>query len=69
MTSFSKFDMIYVTVTKPEGSFTCDDKTDLKRFMWIMTHDVSVYSIFYHAVNASKYMVSPHSNFVIPGQE
>jgi len=40
--------MIYATVTKPEGSFTCDDKTDLKkRFMWVMTHDVSVYIIFF----------------------
>ncbi|XP_021923280.1 uncharacterized protein LOC110831513 isoform X3 [Zootermopsis nevadensis] len=39
MTNFSKFDVIYSTVTKPEGSFACDDKTDLKRFMWVMTYD------------------------------
>lgn len=46
MTNIFKFDMIYAIVTKPEGSFTCDDKTDLKRFMWVMTHDVSVHISF-----------------------
>lgn len=69
MTNFSKFDVIYSTVTKPEGSFACDDKTDLKRFMWVMTYDVSAYIIFYHAVNMNKLTLSPYSNSVIPGQE
>ncbi|GFG37443.1 hypothetical protein Cfor_07170 [Coptotermes formosanus] len=39
MANFSKFDRIEAIVTKPEGDFTCDEKTDLRRFMWVMSHD------------------------------
>jgi hypothetical protein len=46
MANFSKFDRIEAIVTKPEGDFTCDEKTDLRRFMWVMSHDVSVLLIF-----------------------
>lgn len=46
MANFSKFDRIESIVTKPEGDFTCDEKTDLRRFMWVMTHDVSVFMTF-----------------------
>jgi len=43
MTNFSKFDTIEAIVTKPKGDFTCDEKTNLRRFMWVMTHDVTVF--------------------------
>jgi len=43
MTNFSKFDRVEAIVTKPEGDFTCDEKTDLRWFMWVMTHDVTVF--------------------------
>ena len=46
MANFSKFDRIEAIVTKPEGDFTCDEKTDLRRFMCVMTHDVSVVMVF-----------------------
>lgn len=46
MTNFSKFDRIEAIVTKPEGDFTCDEKTNLRRFMWVMTHDVSMFMTF-----------------------
>jgi hypothetical protein len=50
MANFSKFDKIEATVTKPESDFTCDGKTNLTRFMWIMTHDVSVFMICFCCV-------------------
>jgi len=46
MTNFSKFDRIEAIVTKPEGNFTSDENTDLSRFMWVMTHDVSMFMTF-----------------------
>jgi hypothetical protein len=46
MANFSKFDRIEAIVTKPEGNLTCDGKTNLRRFMWVMTHDVSVFMNF-----------------------
>jgi hypothetical protein len=46
MTNFSKFDRIEAIAIKPEGDFTCDEKTNLRRFMWVMTHDVSMFMTF-----------------------
>jgi len=46
MANFSKFDRIEAIITKPEIDFTCDGKTNLRRFMWVMTYDVSVFMTF-----------------------
>jgi hypothetical protein len=64
MANFSKFDTIYATVTKPEGDFACDDVTDLERFMWVMTHDVSVFSIRYCAIFLVNGLGSPHFDII-----
>jgi hypothetical protein len=50
MANFSKFDRIEAIVTKPVGDFTCDGKTNLSRFMWVMTRDVSMFMIFYYVI-------------------
>jgi hypothetical protein len=60
MANFSKFDTIYATVTKPEGDFICDDKTNLERFMWEMTHDVSILSILRCVILQVNCLTSSH---------